>query len=102
MAGRKFLTYVYDPRNPASSNPDAMARVPRRRITTDYFDPATSASYDPNATPLNEAEPEGNPWSEMTTLDLQASIKTGDSVKAIAMFLQYSEATVRPRCASWV
>jgi DNA-binding NarL/FixJ family response regulator len=97
MAGRRFLTYVYDPRKLASSSPDALARVPPRRITTDYFDPATSESYDPNATPLNEAEPEGNPWSEMTTRDLKAAIEAGDSVKEIAMFLQYSEATVRAK-----
>jgi hypothetical protein len=83
MAGCKFLTYVYDPRKPTSSSPGALARVPRRRITTDYFDPATSESHDPNATPFNEAEPWGNPWSDMTTRDLKGAIEAGDSVKRL-------------------
>ena len=100
MAGRSFFTYVYDPRKPASSSPNAPARVPRRRITTEYFDPATSESHDPNATPLNEAEPDGNPWSEMTTRDFKVALDAGDSVKEIAMFIQYSEQSFGRRSGS--
>ena len=79
-----------------------MARFPRWKMTYSGHDPRTSESYYPNATPLNEAEPEGNPWSEMTTTDLKAAIEAGDSVKEIAMFLQYRKRPFAPSCASWV
>jgi hypothetical protein len=54
-----------------------------------------STTCDPTATPWNEAG--GIPWSEMTTEDLVAVLKEGCSVEEAAIYLQYSEATVRAK-----
>ena len=65
-----------------------------RRIST-YDYRVEGSSYDPNAVPMNEAE--GIQWSDATTRDLKAAIADDDSLKEIALFLQYSEPTVRAK-----
>ena len=72
-----------------------MLGMPGRKITTYHYDPLALASYDPNAMPWNEAD--GIPWDEGTTEDLKAALKAGNSVPDIAVFLQYSEETVRAK-----
>ena len=52
-------------------------------------------TYDPKAAPWNEAD--DIPWSEDTTRDLIAALGHGDGVEEIAVYLQYSEATVRAK-----
>jgi hypothetical protein len=54
-----------------------------------------STSYDPDATPWNEAD--GIPWSDMTTEDLVAVLNDGCSIEEAAIYLQYSEATIRAK-----
>jgi hypothetical protein len=54
-----------------------------------------SSSYDPDAASWNEAD--GIPWSDMTTEDLIAALKEGCSVEEAAIYLQYSEATIRAK-----
>jgi hypothetical protein len=69
--------------------------MPGRTNITYNYDPLALASYDPNATHWNEAD--GIPWDEDTTLDLKAALEAGNSIKGIAVFLQYSEETVRAK-----
>lgn len=57
--------------------------------------PPPTRSYGAGALPMNEAE--GIPWSDETTDDLKRAIETGDSIEEIAVFLQFSEATVRAK-----
>ena len=60
-----------------------------KRSTSFYF------VYDPNAEP--GTRPRAFPWSENTTQDLIAALKHGDSIEEAAMFLQFSEETVRAK-----
>jgi hypothetical protein len=39
--------------------------------------------------------PDGIPWSDMITEDLVAALTNGCSVEEAAIYLQYSEATIR-------
>jgi hypothetical protein len=54
-----------------------------------------STTYDPDATPWNEAD--GIPWSDMTTEDLVAALNEGCTVEESAIYLQYSEITIRAK-----
>lgn len=51
--------------------------------------------YNPQATPWNEAD--GIPWSDDSTRDLIAALENGDTVAEAAMYLQYTEETVRAK-----
>ena len=60
--------------------------------------PRTPNSYDPDATPWNEAD--GIPWSDNSTRDLIAALEKGDSIEEIANYSSILRARCGPRCAS--